>query len=228
MRSVLLVGVLLVSSALSGCAVDTTMIAVLAADRQAHQSLDVDGFEQRVEEICDGCTVTIFDAGGDADGQDGQFTTALADADLVILDAVDPEQAESMTQRAGDVPVLAYGTLVPGADWFVGLAEPATPTAGVDSDLDGARSVILRDRKSFSYVPAAAISSKAADIAVGELADEPVGQSVDYEGVPSWLFESVEVTVNDLTSVLVASGAMTVAEMCEGETAKRCTKLGLV
>ncbi len=88
--------------------------------------------------------------------------------------------------------------------------------------------MILRDRKSFSYVPAAAMSSKAADVAVGELADEPVGESVDHEGVPSWLFESVEVTVNDLTSVLVASGAMTLAELCEGETAKRCTRLGLV
>lgn len=220
---------LLLASALSGCeAVDSTVIAVLVADEQEQQSLDVDGLEQRVEEICEGCSVTVYDAGGDADGQDGQFTTALADADLVILDAVDTEQAESMTQRAGDVPVLAYGDLVPGADWFVGLAEPVTSTAVVDSDLDAARSVILRDRRSFSYVPAAAMSSKAADIAVGELADEPVGASVDHEGVPSWLFESVEVTVNDLTSVLVSSGAMTLAELCEGETAKRCTRLGLI
>ena len=190
--------------------------------------MDVAALEQRVEEICDGCTVTIFDAGGDADGQDGQFTTALTKADLVVLEAVDPEQAESMTQRAGDVPVLAYGTLVPGADWFVGLADPPTPTAGVDSDLDGARSVILRDRKSFSYVPAAAISSRAAEIAVGELADEPVGEAVEHEGVPSWLFDPIDVTVNDLTSVLVASGAVTLTDLCEGETAKRCARLGFV
>lgn len=229
MRNALLVGVLLVTSALSGCAgVDSTEIAVLAADEQAHQSLDVERFEQRVEEICEGCTVTIYDAGGDADGQDGQFTTALANADLVILDAVDTEQAESMTQRAGDTPVVAYGALVPGADWFVGLDEPAAPTTGVDSDLDGARSVILRERTSFSYVPAAAMSARAADVAVGELADEPVGGSVEDEGVPSWLFESAEVTVNDLTSVLVASGAVTLAELCEGETARRCARLGLV
>lgn len=231
MRSVLLVCCLLITSALSGCAaVDSTVIAVLAADEQAQvqQPLVADGIEERVEEICDGCTVEVYDAGSDADTQAEQFDQALVSADLVILDAVDPELAESLVQRADDVPVIAYGTLVPGADWFVGLADPATPATGVDSDLEAAREVILRERDTFTYVPAAAMSSKVADVAVGELADEPVGDSVDHEGVPSWIFESFAVTVNDLTSVVVGSGAMTLAELCAGGTAKRCAKLGLV
>lgn len=231
MRSVLLVCCLLVTSALSGCsAVDSTVIVVLAADEtaQVQQPLDLEGFEQRVEEICDGCTVEVYDAGSDVDAQDEQFDRALVNADMIVLDPVDPELAESLVQRAGEVPVIAFGALVPGADWFVGLADAATPADGVDSDLEAAREVILNDRDSFNYVPAAAMSSKVADVAVGELADEPVGESVDHEGVPSWLFESVEVTVNDLTSVVVASGAMTIAELCVGGTAKRCAKLGLV
>lgn len=231
MRSVLLVCSLLVTSALSGCSVvDSTVIALLAADgsAQIQQPLDVEGLEQRVEEICDGCTVEVYDAGSEADTQAVQLDQAIVNADLVILDPVDPELAESLVQRAGEVPVIAYGTPVPGADWYVGLADPATPAEGVDSDLEAAREVILRDRVSFSYVPAAAMSSKVADVAVGELADEPVGDSVDHEGVPSWLFESIEVTVTDLTSVVVASGAMTLAELCTGGTAKRCAKLGLV
>lgn len=231
MRSVLLACCLLVASVLSGCAAaDSTVIAVLAADGEAQvqQLLDVDGLEQRVEEICDGCTVRVFDAGSDADTQSEQFVEALVDADLVVLDPVDPELAESLIQRAGEVPVVAFGALVPGADWFVGLAEPATPTEGVDSDLEAAREVILRDRETFTYVPATAMSTKVADVAVGQLADEPVGEAVDHEGVPSWLFESVEVTVNDLTSVVVASGAMTLTELCSGSMAKRCTKIGLV
>lgn len=231
MRSVLLVCCLLVTAVLSGCsAVDSTVIAVLAADEgaQVQQPLDVDGLEERVAKICDGCTVEVYDAGSDADTQAMQFDQALSTADIVILDPVDPELAESLAQRAGKVSLIAYGTPVPGADWFVGLATPATPPAGVDSDVEAAREVIARDRDSFTFVPAAAMSSKAADVAVGELADEPVGESVDHDGVPSWLFESASVTVNDLTSVVVASGAMTLAELCAGGTAKRCAKLGLV
>ena len=231
MRSVLLVCCLLVTSALWGCvAVDSTVIAVLAADEseQVQQPLDVEGLEQRVGEICDGCTVEVYDAGSDADTQATQFGEAMVNADMLILDPVDPEQAESLVEQAGEVPVVAYGTLVPGADWFVGLADAVTPPDDVDSDLEAAREVISSDRDTFTYVPAAAMSSKAADVAVGELADEPVGDSVDHEGVPSWLFEPVGVTVNDLTSVVVASGAMTLAELCSGGTAKRCAKLGLV
>lgn len=231
MRRVLLICGLLAMSALPGCtAVDSTVIAVLAADEgsQVQQPLDVGRFEERVAEICDGCTVVVYDAGSEAARQSQQFDEALLDADLVILDPVDPEQAESLVQRAGDVPVLAYAALVPGADWFVGMADPAPAAADVDSDLEAARQVISRDRDTFSFVPAAPMSSKAADVAVRKLADEPVEEPVDHEGVPSWLFESVEVTVNDLTSVVVASGAMTLAELCEGDTARRCTRIGLV
>ncbi|MEO5664552.1 MAG: hypothetical protein ABIR39_14860 [Nocardioides sp.] len=231
MRRELALCCLLGASVLSGCsAVDTTVIAVLAADQetQLQQPLNVERLQERVEEICDGCTVEVYDAGSDADTQAELFDRALVDADLVILDPVDPELAESLVQRAGEVPVMAYGTLVPGADWFVGLADPATPASGVTSDLEAAREIISKDRDSFTYVPAAAMSAKAADVAVGELADEPVGEPVDHEGVDSWLFESVEVTVNDLTSVAVASGAMTLAELCDGDTAKRCARLGLI
>jgi ABC-type xylose transport system substrate-binding protein len=231
MRRALLVCSLLVTSALSSCAaVDSTVIAVLAADEsaQVQQPLDVEGLEEHVEEMCDGCTVEVYDAGSEADTQGTQFDQALVNADIVILDPVDPELAESLVQRTSEVPVIAYGTPVPGADWYVGLADPATAVDDVDSDLEAAREVILRDRDRFSYVPAAAMSSKAADVAVGELADEPVADPVDHEGVPSWLFDSTEVSVKDLTSVVVASGAMTLAELCSGSTAKRCAKLGLV
>jgi ABC-type xylose transport system substrate-binding protein len=231
MRSVLLVCALFVTSSLSGCSVvESTVIAVLAADESAQiqQPLDVEALEHRVEETCDGCTVEVYDAGSEADTQGMQLDQAIVNADLVILDPVDPELSESLIERAGEVPVIAYGAPVPGADWYVGLADPATPAEGVDSDLEAAREVILRDRDSFSYVPATAMSSKVADVAVGELADEPVADSVDHEGVGSWLFEPIEVTVTDLTSVVVASGAMTISELCTGGTAKRCAKLGLV
>ena len=146
---------------------------------------------------------------------------------MVILDPVDPEQAESLVQRAGEVPVIAYGTLVPGADWFVGVARRRRRD-GVDSDLEAAREVISQGSQDLRLRPGGGDERQGRRRRGRRLADEPVGDSVDHEGVPSWLFEAIEVTVNDLTSVVVASGAMTLAELCEGDTAKRCAKLGLI
>jgi len=232
MRSVLLVCGLLVLSALSGCtSLNPTVIAVLAADQSAElqQPLDLTVLEERVDEICDGCSIEVYDAASDADTQSDQLDEALAaSADIVILDPVDPELAESLVQRADAVPVIALGAAVSGADWFVGLSEPAPAAEGADSDLEAAREVILRDRDTFTFVPAAEMSAKAADVAVGELVGDPVSGSVDNEGVPSWLFDPVEVTVNDLTTVVVARGALSLDELCAGTTAKRCAQLGLV
>lgn len=238
MRRVLLAGSLLLLSALSalgalsGCtAVDPTVVAVLAADESAElqQPLDLEALTARIEETCKDCSVEVYDAASDAATQSDQLDEALAEsADVVILDPVDPELAEGLVQRAEAVPVVALGTLVPGADRFVGLPGPAPDVEGAASDLQAAREVILRDRRSFTFLPTAELSEKAADVAVGELVDDPVSGSIDHEGVPSWLFEPVEVTVNDLTTVVVARGAFTLEDLCAGDTAKRCEKLGLV
>ncbi len=232
MRRVLLACGLLLAVVLSGCtSINPIVVAILAADQSAElqQPLDLEALTERIEQTCDGCSIKVYDAGSDAETQSEQLDKALvASADIVILDPVDPELAESLVRRADEVPVLALGTLVQGADWFVGLDQPASTADGAGSDLEAAREVILRHRHSFIFVPATQISVQAADVAVGELVEQPVSRSVEHGGVPSWLFEPAEVTVNDLTSVVVATGAMTLDDLCAGETAQRCIKLGLV
>ena len=44
---------------------------------------------------------------------------------------------------------------------------------------------------------------------------------------PSWLYPHPDVTIDDLTSVLVGQGVLSLDELCNGSTEKRCTKLGL-
>ncbi len=226
---------LLSAGALTGCmTARPTLIAVLAADvSSTHaQPWAADILKERVAQLCDDCAVQVYDAAADGDTQDAQFDEAIGDgAALVILDPVDPERAEALTQRSEDLPVLAYATLVPGADWFVGISSPAavaTSGSAPDSDLMAARELIAGERTSFAFVPAAAMSKRAAEVAVGVLADEAVADPVDYEGVPSWLFDPAEVTVRNLTSVVVASGAMTLDDLCAGQTAQRCARLGLL
>ncbi len=48
------------------------------------------------------------------------------------------------------------------------------------------------------------------------------------EGVQSWLYPAQKVTLDTLTTVLVGQGVLTLDELCEGTTAKRCEQIGLL
>lgn len=230
----LLPALLLCCGLLASCAEeDPTVIALLIADGSTElgQTVDREAFEQRVDETCVGCRVEVYDARGEADTQDGQVDEALAaSADVVVIDPVDPGVAEQAVARLGEVPMVAYATLVPGADSFVGLESDEVlvdPSEDAGSDLEAARDIVSGDRDSMTYVPARAMSERAADVAVGVVADEPAAGAVDHEGVPSWLFRTSEVDLTNLTTVLVAQDAVTLDELCTGDTARKCVKLGL-
>lgn len=221
---------------LSGCSgEDPTVVALLVSDgSQAFEPrVDVEAFRDRVEATCEECSVRVYDAAGDAAAQASQADEALDDsADVIVLDPVEVEEAESLVGGGEDeVPVVAHTTLVPGADRFVGVAEPITgddsgPAA--DSDLEAARQVVAGTRPSMLHVPATAMSEQAADVAVGLLADDEVEGAEDFEGVPSWLHAVTEVRLARLTGVLVRDGTITLDELCSGATARRCERLGFV
>ena len=120
---------------------------------------------------------------------------------------------------------------MPGSDRFIGLADGDVPIQAAP-DLEAARDVLLGDEKSMTYVPTREMSEQAADVAVSLLAGTPLAATggadrQEVDGVASWLYEHQEVTIDDLTSVLVGQGVLTLDDLCSGETAKRCTKLGL-
>ena len=115
---------------------------------------------------------------------------------------------------------------MPGSDRYVGLESGPAPSQS-GSDLEAARDVLLGDEDSLTYVPTRAMSEQAADLAVAFLADTPVDGGQDVDGVESWLYQDQDVTVDDLTSVLVAQGVITLDELCDGATEKRCVRLGL-
>ena len=124
MRLALTSAALLAVAALTGCqaeATDTTLVAFLAAGDARDRATDDEAvFAERVAQTCDGCEYIALDAGGDAGRQAQQMSVVLAEgADVVVLTAVDPEQAEELVVAAGSVPVVAYDRLVPGADYLV-------------------------------------------------------------------------------------------------------------
>jgi ABC-type xylose transport system substrate-binding protein len=122
--------------------------------------------------------------------------------------------------------VVSLGELVPGSDRFVGLSGGAVPVQR-GSDVEAAREVLMGEEQSMTYVPTRAMTEQAADVAVAFLADTVPEGGEDVDGVRTWLYDDVEVTLDTLTSVLVADGAITLDDLCAGTTAKRCVRWGL-
>ena len=217
---------------LAGCSGDEPTVALLVADGdETSHVVDVEAFEERVAATCDECSVTVYDAEGDAAQQKSQARQAgVESADVIVVVPVEPEDMEQLTED--DVPLVSLGTLVPGAEGHVGLREAADAEGDADSDLAAARDLILRERSSMTYVPTEDMSEQAADVAVALLADLPVPEGAvgaeEVEGVQSWLFETQDVILHTLTTLLVGQGVLTLDELCEGETAKRCARLGFV
>ena len=217
---------------LAACDGDEPTIALLVADASdaTARAVDVERFTDRVEATCDECVVRVYDAEGDAGTQRSQVRQAEArSSDVVVVAPVDVDDLASLTWP--EVPVVSLGELVPGSDRFVGLEDGSVPTQAAD-DLQAARDVLLGDEESMTYVPTRAMSEQAADVAVALIAGTPPAEipgpdAQEVDGVDSWLYEAQEVTVDDLTSVLVGQGVLTLDELCSGETEKRCTKLGL-
>ncbi|CAM3868838.1 hypothetical protein [Nocardioides zeicaulis] len=221
LRRLLPVVLLAATPALSACLGDEPTIALLVADGSS-QSVDADLFTARVDATCDECRVRVYDAGGDADTQRSQVRQAQADsADVLVVEPV-----AGTPDATNDLPLVSVGGDVDGADAHVGLEEGQAP-AGSGSTLDEARAVLLGEERSMTYVPTREMSDQAADVAVGLLAGAPRTDGEDVDGVPSWLFADEQVTVDTLTSVLVAQGVVTLAELCSGETEKRCERFGL-
>ena len=228
LRALLPVVLLAATPALSGCFRDEPTVALLVADGSdaAARAVDVEHFTDRVEATCDECRVRVYDAEGDSDAQRNQVRQAEADsAEVVVVVPVDAEGLGDVSGR--DVPVVSLGELVGGSDRFVGLEGGTVPDGSGGSDLDAARDVLLGDEESMTYVPTRAMSEQAADVAVSLLAGTPVPGGTKVDGVETWLYADEEVTVDSLTSVLVAQGVLTLDELCSGSTEKRCERFGL-
>jgi ABC-type xylose transport system substrate-binding protein len=216
-----------VAPLLAGCVGDEPTIALLVADGTdtSSRAVDAEAFTARVEATCDECRVRVYDAEGDAETQTNQARQAEASsADVVVVVPVDPDDLGTLTAR--ELPVVALGEVVPAAEAFVGL-ERGEVVRQAGSDLQAARNLVLGDEQTMTYVPTRAMSEQAADVAVGFLAGEPLADGEEVDGVESWLYPAQDVTIDNLTSVLVAQGVLTLDELCEGSTEKRCARLGL-
>lgn len=92
-------------------------IALLLPENETprYETNDRPDFEKSVSEMCSGCEVIYFNAGGDAEKQQSQGEAALTKgADVLVLDPMDSKSAATIAERANaqDVPVVSYDRLI--------------------------------------------------------------------------------------------------------------------
>ena len=186
-----------VAPLMSGCAGGGPTVALLVADGSDTSSRAVD-----VERFTDRVEATC-----------DECRVAVYDAE----GDADTQKSQARQAEAGSADVVVVVPVQPGD--LETLTASDLPVVSLE--------VLLGEERSMTYVPTRAMSEQAADAAVGFLADEPLAGDEEVDGVESWLHRDQEVTVDSLTSVLVGQGVVTLDELCAGETAKRCARLGL-
>jgi D-xylose transport system substrate-binding protein len=111
---------------------------------------------------------------------------------------------------------------------FEDAGRQLVPVTGQDGELAALQRIVTGDQTMTVYKSIAAEATSAAELAVRIVRGEPVEGAKPVEGVPSYLFEPVAVTVANLADTVVRDGTVTIDELCAPPDVRRaCERLGL-
>ncbi len=88
-------------------------------DTPRYETNDKPDFEKAVKELCSGCTVSYFNAGGDAEKQASQGEAALTQgAEVLVVDPMDSKAAAVIVEKAHaqEVPTVSYDRLIENSE----------------------------------------------------------------------------------------------------------------
>src|ERR1700760_4181617 len=96
-------------------------IALLLPENETprYETNDKPDFEKAVEEQCSGCTISYFNAGGDAEKQASQGEAALTQgAEVLVVDPMDSKAAAVIVEKAHaqEVPTVSYDRLIENSE----------------------------------------------------------------------------------------------------------------
>jgi D-xylose transport system substrate-binding protein len=96
-------------------------IALLLPENETprYETNDKPDFEKAVEEQCAGCSVTYYNAGGDAEKQASQGEAALTQgAEVLVVDPMDSKAAAVIVEKAHaqEVPTVSYDRLIENSE----------------------------------------------------------------------------------------------------------------
>lgn len=137
-----------------------------------------------------------------------KFSPATLDAILVANDTEAEGAANAL--REAEVPVRRWPVIT-----------------GQDADLAALQRIIRGEQTLTVFKSFPREAQKAADLAIKLGTGGQVKAAGKTEGVPSFVFDPIVVTVDNLTDTVVRDGIYTTVQLCEGATAEACARIGI-
>ncbi len=101
------------------------------------------------------------------------------------------------------------------------------PVTGQDAELAAIQRILAGEQAMTIYKPIPIEAEKAAEVAVALAGGEDVGETTDYKGVKSFIFDPIVVTKDNVGDTVVADKFYDVADICTAEYAAACKDAGL-
>jgi D-xylose transport system substrate-binding protein len=131
---------------------------------------------------------------------------------------VDAIIAGNDVQAQGVAGALAEAKVLP-RNWPI--------VTGQDADIEAIRRIVAGQQTLTVFKSFPREAEKAADVAVTLVTGHEVKDAVEREGVPSFVFEPLVVTIDNLTDTVVRDGIYTLTDICDTATLPDCARLGL-
>lgn len=106
-------------------------------------------------------------------------------------------------------------------------ADKLPPITGQDAEIAAIQRILAGEQAMTIYKPIAIEAETAAEVAVALAGGEDVGETTDYEGVPSFIFDPIVVTQDNVADTVIADGFYGADDICTGEYADACTAAGI-
>ncbi|WP_101525162.1 substrate-binding domain-containing protein [Nocardioides houyundeii] len=101
------------------------------------------------------------------------------------------------------------------------------PITGQDAELAAIQRILAGEQEMTIYKPIAVEAEKAAELVVALVNGDDVGETVDFEGVPSFIFDPIVVTSDNVGDTVVEDEFYSVSDICTDEYADACADAGL-
>ncbi|MFC6285481.1 substrate-binding domain-containing protein [Nocardioides sp. GCM10027113] len=139
------------------------------------------------------------------------------------LGKIDPKSLDGIYAandgQAGGVVAAMTGAGVP--------ADQLPPITGQDAELAAIQRIVAGEQAMTIYKPIKVEAYGAAELAVKLVNGEDVTDTTDFEGVASYIYDPIVVTVDNIADTVVADEFYSIEDICSGDYAKACADAGL-